>query len=89
MTRRATEVVVRDGVGPLRIVNLHLEFHSILGRLAQVGSLRELHREVLEKQKLPLLTDAVGPYQSVTLRVTGCFGVTSKCYLVRRSTSAW
>ena len=65
MRRQATEVVVKDSAGPLRVVNLHLEFHSTLHRMAQLDRLRELQREVLEQQKLPPLADADGPYQPV------------------------
>ncbi|MCB1858564.1 MAG: endonuclease/exonuclease/phosphatase family protein [Gammaproteobacteria bacterium] len=65
MTRQATEVVVAGTGGPLRIVNLHLEFHSELHRLAQVDRLRDLHQEALEERSQPPSTSPVGPYQSV------------------------
>jgi endonuclease/exonuclease/phosphatase family metal-dependent hydrolase len=65
MTRQATEVVVADSSGPLRIVNTHLEFHSALHRLAQVERLRDLQREALEETAMPPRTDSSGPYQQV------------------------
>jgi endonuclease/exonuclease/phosphatase family metal-dependent hydrolase len=65
MTRQATEVVVADSAGPLRIVSTHLEFHSAIHRLAQVERLRDLQREALEETALPPRTDRAGPYQQV------------------------
>ena len=65
MTRQATEVVVATTRGPLRIVNLHLEFHSPVQRLAQVDRLRDLQEEALEERRLPPHVDATGPYQQV------------------------
>jgi len=63
MTRQATEVVVADRAGPLRIVTTHLEYHSAVQRLAQVERLRDLQREALEETALPPRTDQAGPYQ--------------------------
>jgi endonuclease/exonuclease/phosphatase family metal-dependent hydrolase len=65
MTRQATEVVVADSAGPLRIVTAHLEFHSVIHRLAQVERLRDLQREAQEETALPPRTDCAGPYQQV------------------------
>ena len=73
MMRQATEVVVAAAGGPLRIVNLHLEFHSPEQRMAQVDRLRELHREAIEERRLPPRTDSDGPYQAVARPVDGVF----------------
>ena len=73
MTRQATEVVVADLAGPLRIVNLHLEFHSVVHRMAQVDRLRDLQREALEQRELPPMTDAAGPYQPIVRPVDAVF----------------
>ena len=73
MIRQATEIVVVDASGPLRIVNLHLEFHSAIQRLAQVDRLRDIQREALEEASMPPLTDPAGPYQQVARPVDGIF----------------
>jgi len=73
MTRQATEVVVADGSGPLRIVNTHLEFHSTVHRLAQVDRLRDLQREALEETALPPRIDSSGPYQQVARPVDAIY----------------
>lgn len=73
MTRQATEVVVADGSGPLRIVNTHLEFHSAVHRLAQVDRLRDLQREAVEETALPPRTDTSGPYQQVARPVDAIY----------------
>ena len=73
MTRQATEVVVADLAGTLRIVNLHLEFHSAVQRMAQVDRLRDLQREALEERELPPRTDTVGPYQPIARPVDAVF----------------
>lgn len=73
MMRQATEVVVAAAGGPLRIVNLHLEFHSAAQRMAQVDRLRELQREAIEEQRLPPRSDPSGPYQAVPRPVDSVF----------------
>ena len=73
MTRQATEVVVAADGGPLRIVNLHLEFHSAAQRLAQVERLRELHAEALGERSLPPRVETSGPYQGVAKPVDSVF----------------
>jgi endonuclease/exonuclease/phosphatase family metal-dependent hydrolase len=73
MTRQATEVVVADNSGPLRIVNTHLEFHSVMHRLAQVDRLRDLQREALEETAMPPRTDSTGPYQQATRSVNAIY----------------
>jgi endonuclease/exonuclease/phosphatase family metal-dependent hydrolase len=45
MRRMALDVTVRAALGPLRIVNTHLEFHSATQREAQVLRLLELQEE--------------------------------------------
>ena len=73
MMRQATEVVVAARGGALRIVNLHLEFHSTAQRMAQVERLRELQREALDERRLPPRTDPDGPYQAVARPVDTVF----------------
>lgn len=73
MIRQATEVVIDAAAGPLRIVNLHLEFHSALQRLAQVDRLRELLREAFEQAAMPPSIDPEGPYQALERPVDGVF----------------
>lgn len=73
MLRQATEVVVADASGPLRIVNLHLEFHSARQRLAQVERLRELQLEAQQEAAAPPRSDATGPYQQLPRPVDGVF----------------
>jgi endonuclease/exonuclease/phosphatase family metal-dependent hydrolase len=45
MRRVALEVTVRAAFGPLRIVNTHLEFHSVAQREAQIVRLLDLQEE--------------------------------------------
>ena len=65
MTRQATEVTVASASGPLRIVNTHLEYHSLAQRLAQVDRLRDLQREALEERSDPPEVRPDGPYSAV------------------------
>ena len=46
MPRQVTEVTVATGGSSLRVMNTHLEFHSLAQRLAQIARLRELHLQV-------------------------------------------
>lgn len=73
MTRQATEIVVDDDLGPLRIVNSHLEFHSAIHRLAQVERLRDLQREAIEETAMPPLTSTSGPYQQAARPVDAIY----------------
>jgi endonuclease/exonuclease/phosphatase family metal-dependent hydrolase len=73
MTRQATEVVIDDASGPLRIVNTHLEFHSPIHRLAQVDRLRDLQREAIEETAMPPLTGTSGPYQQAARPVDAIY----------------
>jgi endonuclease/exonuclease/phosphatase family metal-dependent hydrolase len=43
MPRQVSELTVKTGSGSLRVMNTHLEFHSLEQRLAQIARLRELH----------------------------------------------
>ena len=52
MTRQATEVVVGSSEHPLRVINLHLEFHSLVQRTAQVEQLREMQFEAMMENAL-------------------------------------
>jgi endonuclease/exonuclease/phosphatase family metal-dependent hydrolase len=45
MRRQALEVTVGTGFGPLRVVNIHLEFHSASQRTAQLERLLALQEE--------------------------------------------
>ena len=65
MTRQATEIVVGSRQSPLRIVNLHLEFHSLLQRAAQIEKLREMQFEAAMENAIPPKADRDGPYQEV------------------------
>jgi len=73
MARQATDVVVMTPDGALRIVNTHLEFHSQLQRLAQIGRLRELQQEALSDYHKPSPADADGPYQRIAKPVEAVF----------------
>ncbi len=65
MARIATETVVATSAGPLRVVNLHLEYHSADQRLAQVERLRGMQREADELAEHPPAADPHGPYRAV------------------------
>lgn len=43
MPRQVSEVTVKTGYGSLRVMNTHLEFHSLQQRLVQIARLRDLH----------------------------------------------
>lgn len=45
MPRVAVEATLRSPMGPLRVTTTHLEYYSVLQRLAQARRLRELHEE--------------------------------------------
>jgi len=65
MTRQATETTLAGDSGPLRIVNTHLEYHSLTQRLAQVDRLRDLQREAMEQRSDPPEVRPDGPYSAV------------------------
>ena len=62
MARQAIEVTVASARGPLRVVNTHLEFHSVNQRLAQIERLRAIHAEIASNAEHPPAFDASGPY---------------------------
>lgn len=45
MRRQALDVTVQTALGPLRVVNTHLEYHSVSQREAQIGRLLDLQEE--------------------------------------------
>lgn len=65
MARQATEVSVATALGPLRVVNTHLEYHSANQRRAQIERLRDIHHEIVSNLRNPPKSDAIGPYQNV------------------------
>jgi len=65
MPRQATEVTIATRLGPLRVINTHLEFHSAKQRLAQVGRLRELHEENVLNIQTPPEHNMAGAYQNI------------------------
>lgn len=65
MARQATEVTVAGQDGPLRVVNTHLEYHSVDHRRAQIARLRHLQEEALELERCPPQVDPDGPYRAI------------------------
>jgi endonuclease/exonuclease/phosphatase family metal-dependent hydrolase len=66
MQRQALEVVVEAAFGPVRVVTTHLEYYSAEHRAAQVGRLRELHRETAQRAALGEARGAEeGPYETL------------------------
>lgn len=61
MRRHALEVTVQAAFGPLRIVNTHLEYHSVAQREAQINRLLELQQEASTSPK-PSNSRHVEPY---------------------------
>lgn len=59
MPRIALEVALDTPLGPLRVLNAHLEYFSERQRLAQLGALRALQREACAHARLP--RSASGP----------------------------
>ena len=51
MRRHALEVTVQAAFGPLRIVNTHLEYHSVAQREAQIDRLLDLQQEASTSPK--------------------------------------
>ena len=70
MRRAALEVTVQTPLGPLRVTNTHLEYHSAAQRDAQVGRLLDLQQEASE---VPADPEKVGldPYTSQTITASG------------------
>ncbi len=65
MPRQATELCVQTSQGPLRIMATHLEYHSEVQRLAQVGRLCGIHEEAVTHAIWPPVCDVDGPYQAI------------------------
>ncbi len=75
MARQATEVVVASVGGPLRVTCLHLEYHSLAQRFAQVERLRDLQQEAMGHVSRPPLAETGGSYQAVPRPADGvCCG---------------
>lgn len=54
MPRQCTSVMVEDpGLGPVRVMTTHLEYHSSRQRHAQAQALARLHREACEQARQP------------------------------------
>jgi len=51
MPRCALEVTLQTPAGLLRVLSVHLEYFSLVQRLAQVERLRELHREAVQQAR--------------------------------------
>jgi endonuclease/exonuclease/phosphatase family metal-dependent hydrolase len=64
MPRCALEVTLSTPLGPLRVLNTHLEYFSARQRLAQVERLRALHAEACAHARAPR-PDAPGPFASI------------------------
>jgi endonuclease/exonuclease/phosphatase family metal-dependent hydrolase len=62
MVRQASEIVVKTGEGPLRVINTHLEFHSTAQRAAQISGLRAILDAAFGHAEFPPLASAQGPY---------------------------
>lgn len=63
MPRQVSEVTVTTGNGSLRVMNTHLEFHSLAQRMAQVARLRELHLQAAAHVHAPPDYDDSGSYR--------------------------
>jgi endonuclease/exonuclease/phosphatase family metal-dependent hydrolase len=61
MPRIALDTVVATPGGPLRVLNVHLEYFSVRQRLAQVERLRELQAEALAHGGTPAAAAPDGP----------------------------
>lgn len=73
MARMASEVVVETQDGALRVVNLHLEYHSAVQRHAQVAALVAMQAEARAQHAAPPATQAAGPYQAVARPVDAVY----------------
>jgi endonuclease/exonuclease/phosphatase family metal-dependent hydrolase len=65
MQRQATELNLQAGKRIVRVTNTHLEYHSALQRLAQVGRLLDIHAEIAENRHEPPAYTPSGPYSDV------------------------
>jgi endonuclease/exonuclease/phosphatase family metal-dependent hydrolase len=66
MRRQALEVVIETPLGPVRVTNTHLEFHSEEQRRAQVERLMALQDEAVRGEK-PVRSSAREPYAASAL----------------------
>ena len=66
MRRHALEVTVEAAFGPVRIVNTHLEYHSVAQREAQIMRLLELQEDASTSPKAPTRAPDE-PYESQTV----------------------
>ncbi|MBZ0149743.1 MAG: endonuclease/exonuclease/phosphatase family protein [Pseudorhodoplanes sp.] len=66
MRRHALEVVIETPLGPVRVTNTHLEFHSDEQRRAQVERLVALQDEAVRGEK-PVKSSAREPYAASSL----------------------
>jgi len=53
MQRIAVEAIVQARWGPLRVMTTHLEYYSVLQRMAQIEALRRLHEEACGHAAFP------------------------------------
>ena len=66
MPRSALEVTLQTPCGLLRVLSVHLEYFSLLQRMAQVERLRELHREAVQHARAPRPGDSdAGPFEAL------------------------
>jgi endonuclease/exonuclease/phosphatase family metal-dependent hydrolase len=73
MTRQASEIVVESACGTLRIVNLHLEYHSLIQRKSQIDTLRHLQSEAIAERIAPPKVDPDGAYQAISRPVDSVY----------------
>lgn len=66
MRRHALEVTVQAAFGPVRVVNTHLEYHSVAQREAQILRLLDLQQEASTSPKTPT-RQPDEPYESQTV----------------------
>lgn len=69
MQRHALEVTVQASFGAVRIVNTHLEYHSVAQREAQIARLLDLQEDASTSPKLPT-RQPDEPYESQTVAAT-------------------
>lgn len=66
MPRVLTEVTLDTPIGPFRILNTHLEFHSKQQRQAQIAAIRHIHKESCLRTKQQYKQDVFhSPYRDV------------------------
>lgn len=66
MPRSALEVTLQTPCGLLRVLSVHLEYFSLVQRMAQVERLRELHREAALHARAPRPGEPeAGPFEAL------------------------